>query len=524
MRSTTLSILSLFACTFLCVQCASESAPGGGPPDKTPPELIASTIQSGATLVPVDHVLNFIFSENLNTDIAERSITIFPLANDVSSTIVRGKNITISPVSGWDPEVVYTIILGKNISDYRGNGLPRPLQFSFTPGENMPANRISGKISGLKAGTTAVISISRKTAHPDSILLNPEYYSQSGPDGNFIFEHLPLEKFYVAAYIDLDKSNNFKAKFDGICVPSQPAIIPDTTDRLLILEAIYDNFLPGRLLQAESIQPTVSKLTFQKELALWNDMDDFRINFINVDTVIYNANVCTLYHKQIEADTFLVKLNSLFDHIGVPLTDTTLKVPLKGWQDSLYHYTMLGNDLFVSPPPSAEKLEGLFQSPGDTSKLALYKNIPGFYTLPTSKAKRRGTWLVRIPLENDMAWVVWDSLYSVPLELKPEADHGAVIGNFAADVPGDLRLLLHNIQKSYDIKINAKTINFDKVRPGTYDLSYYIDSNSNGRRDLGRPSPYVKPEILFDLDTGIDVRARWDTKLSEPYKIVIENE
>lgn len=524
MRSITLSILLLIVCTFLCTQCASEAVPGGGPPDKTPPDLIASSIQSGATLIPLDQDLRFSFSENLNTDAAEKSITIFPLSEDIASVYVKGKNIMISPVIAWDPDVVYTIILGKNISDYRGNGLPQPLQFSFTPGENMPENRISGKISGLKTGTTAVISISRKTSHPDSILLNPEFYTQSGPEGNFVFEHLPLEKFNVAAYIDLDKSNSFKAKFDGVCVPSQPAIIPDITDKPLILEAIYDNFLPGRLLQAESLQPTISKLTFQKEIAVWNDIKNFNINSMNVDTIIYNTNVCTLYHKQIKTDTFLVELNSLFDHIDVPMADTSLRIPLTDWPDSLYHFSTLGNYLLISPPPSSEELEGIFQTPGDTSNLILYKNISGFYTLPPSKTIRRGTWLTRIPFAENIARAIRDSLYSVPLELKPEEDHGSVIGDLEIEDPQGLRLLLHNARQNYDIEIHTKTINFNKVLPGTYTLSYYFDRNANGHRDVGRPYPYLKPEILYDLDTGIDVRARWDTELSEPYKIVIENE
>jgi len=524
MKLKLLPVLIFIFATLTLIQCASESAPGGGPPDKTPPNLIASSIQSGATLVPIDQDLNFVFSENLNTDAAEKSITIFPLSDDIASTIVKGKNITISPVSTWDPTVVYTIILGKNISDYRGNGLPQPLQFSFTPGEDMPENRISGRISGLKPRTTAVIAISRKTNQPDSIILYPEFYTQSGPEGNFVFEHLPMEEFNVAAYIDLDKSNSFKAKFDGVCVPFQPTIIPDTTNKLLIFEAIYDNFFPGRLLQAESIQPTISKLTFQKELATWNNIDNYRINSTNVDTIIYKDNVCTLYHKQIEADTFFVELTSLLDHIDIPIADTSLMVPLTVWPDSFYHFTTLGNYLLVSPPPSSNKLEGLFQSPGDTSDLILSKYFSGFYTLPASKVKRQGTWQVHIPFADSTSWVVRDSLYPVPLQLKPKNDHGSVIGNIDIEDLQDLRLLLHNARQSYDIEMHTKAINFSKVLPGTYILSYYIDKNANGHRDVGRPYPFMKPEILYDLDTDIDVRARWDTELSEPYKIVIENE
>ena len=87
-----------------------------------------------------------------------------------------------------------------------------------------------------------------------------------------------------------------------------------------------------------------------------------------------------------------------------------------------------------------------------------------------------------------------------------------------------LRIVLHNSTLSYDIPANDNMINFTKVLPGSYSLSYYIDKNSNARRDVGRPYPFIKPEILLELDNNIDVRARWDTELEEPYKIVIENE
>ena len=131
--------------------------------------------------------------------------------------------------------------------------------------------------------------------------------------------------------------------------------------------------------------------------------------------------------------------------------------------------------------------------------------------------------LIEIPHENNNAWVVWDSLYSVALEIKPEPDYGRVIAKFDGIIPDGLRLLLHNVQNSYDNASKDKLVSFNEVQPGSYVLSYYIDENLNKRRDIGCPLPYAKPEILYDLDTKIDVRARWDTELSESYKIVIEN-
>ncbi|MCF7832359.1 MAG: Ig-like domain-containing protein [Candidatus Marinimicrobia bacterium] len=524
MRSTTLSIFLLFVCAFLCIQCASEGAPAGGPPDKTPPSLISASLQSGAIMVPPYQKLEFIFSENLNPEIVKKSVSIFPIIDDLAKITTRGKYITISPVTFWDSSVVYTIILDKIISDYKGNSLERPLQFSFTSGNFMPENKISGKVSGLKSGSTAVICISRKTSNPDSVIFAPEYYTQSGPEGEFVFDYLPSDMFYIAGYVDIDKSNNYKAKFDGACVPSKPAVLADTNNVRLVVEALYDNFLPGRLLRAESLQPTVSKLTFQKNIAKWNNINHFRVNSMGVDTVLFDKSTCTLYHHNINNDSLFLELNDLFDHLDVAINDTSLNIPVSPWSDSLFHFESIGDYLFVSPSPAAEYLKGIFQSKPDTSELILYKTIPGFYKLPYAKTRRQGTWLIQIPHSNEVKWVDTDSLYSVPMELKPEPDCGAVIGSFKIKAPGNLRLQLYNGNYSYDIPVEGMNINFNKVLPGTYTLSYYIDKNANGRRDVGRPFPYKQPEILYGLDKGIDVRARWDTDLSEPYEIVIENE
>jgi Bacterial Ig-like domain len=524
MKPTIQSALWLMVITFVLIQCASEASPGGGPPDTTPPFLISSTIVSGDTKVPQDLILKFTFSENLNTDLAEKSITIFPLIEDITSTIARGRTISISPLSGWDPDIVYTVILGKNISDYRGNKLPEPLQFSFTSGNKIPQNAIKGQVLQLNPGKTAVICISRKTSFPDSILAHPEYYTQSNEDGSFIFEYLPSNKFYLAGYIDLDNSNNYKDKFDGICIPTKTNTIPDTLSTLIYFEAINDNFIPGQLLKAESIDPSETKFSFAKIPAVWNDPGTFKINTNNIDTALYDDKTCTIYHDALSGDSLDIELIGLYDHLAVPIPDTTLRIAITAWADSFYNFQTLGDYLRITPPPLAETIPGIFQTKRDTTELILKKHLPGFYTLPVSKTSRAGTWLVQLPQAGKPLDTENDSLYSIPLNLKAGSEYGSVIGRYSATDTKGLRFVLHNSKQSYDIPAYENVINFAKVLPGSYSLSFYVDENSNARRDIGLPYPFIKPEILLDLDKNIDVRARWDTELEEPYKIVIENE
>ncbi len=522
MRSTTLLIILLVLSALFCIQCASEAPPGGGPPDKTPPFLIGASLQSGATMVALDHDLEFIFSENINPDIVAKSVTIFPIVEGIAKISARGRYITISPVAFWDSSTVYTIILDKSISDYRGNSLDQPLQFSFTCGSYMPENMIVGSVDGLKPNSTAVICISRKTSYPDSIILTPEYYTQSGPDGAFVFEHLPEEVFHIAGYVDIDKSNNYNVKFDGVCVPSQAWIVPDTMFSQLIFEAIYDNYLPGKLLKAENIHPDETKLTFTKDIAYWNDVENFRINSLLPDTLILNNNICTLYHHEIDADSMTLELTSLLDRVDIPLPDSTLKVPITAWADSFFHFEMFGEQLRIYPQPGSEILKSTFRTSMDTSEIILNKIKPAFYQLPVTKEVQHGTGLFQIPYVN--ARMSSDSLYSVPLQLKPKADHGAVMGLLETEVLEQLRLVLHNNELVLETAVSGVEFLIDGVSPGEYSLSYYVDVNGNGRRDPGRPYPYIKPEILISLDTEILVRARWDTELEEAYKIVVEND
>jgi hypothetical protein len=187
--------------------------------------------------------MKFIFSETLNADQAKRSIKIFPISDNKPSIKVSGKTIQISSYDQWDPNIVYTIILDKGIADNRGNSISQPIQISFTSGEYMPKNSIRGKIFGLEDKINAYVSLSRKAKTSDSILTHPEYYTQSSSEASFTFDYLPKDTFYIAAYIDKDKSNNYKEKFDGICIPESPYVIPDTSNKVFKLQAISDNFL-----------------------------------------------------------------------------------------------------------------------------------------------------------------------------------------------------------------------------------------------------------------------------------------
>ena len=365
--------------------CASEAAPGGGPPDKTPPMLTEANIITGSTRIPEDLEISFTFSENLNPDVSKKSVTIFPVRDNIARVTIKGKKLIIRPNDKWDNNTVYTMILGKSISDMRGNTLKEPLQISFTSGNEIPKNIIKGKVFGLKPNSTAVIAISRLFEKPDSILMYPEYYTQSGPEGEFLFEFLPSEEFNIAAYVDMDKSNSYKASFDGACVPSQPSVLPDTSGNTVLMEAFYDNFIPGKLLSAKSVSPSRTELVFQKDLASWNTDDQFEIGTERPDSLIIEDKTCILFHPSYDRDSINVTFSGLQDHLGVPIPDSTFKIISKSSEDSLYLFNTIGRHLLISPPITVPKLTGTFFTSTDTLELAYRLGKGGFMNCPKGK-------------------------------------------------------------------------------------------------------------------------------------------
>ncbi|MBW6458652.1 MAG: hypothetical protein K0B52_05755, partial [FCB group bacterium] len=397
---------------------------------------------------------------------------------------------------------------------------------SFTRGNEMPHNTIRGFVSGLKSGTAATIHISRLVSHPDSVLARPEYLTQSDGEGYFSFEYLPADTFFIAAYLDLNKSNTYDRLSDGVCVPSRPWIVPDTLrDRSVDLLAIHDNLLPPRLLRASSICPDRTQLEFTKDPAPWNAPGVFTIAQGHIDTVLYDQKTCTIFHTPLSGDSLYLWIKGLKDYLACTLKDTSFSVPVNAFKDTLYAFEQKHQTLFITPLPGADRLRGIFKSRTDTLDIELTQKAHGLYAVPYAPVAVRGNWHVSMPFNAFFPGIVVDSTYTVPLQLSAPPEYSAVNGLLEMPVPQDYRLVLENTAGNrYETVSDGHIFSFTDVVAGTYTLSWYRDRNGNKRPDPGRPYPYERPEIVYPLEKGIQVRARWDVELSDPYKIPVENE
>ncbi len=184
--------------------CAAIQDPPGGPPDVTPPAILSTQPDSGAT-VPGWHdavVIQF------NEVIDERSggsldklITLSPVPEKL---VVDWKRtaIAVRPKDGWRDSVVYQLTLLPGVQDLRNNRQKEGRTIVFSTGGEIPATRIAGTVVDWEQGRIAARALVEALRLPDSL----RYLGVADSVGDFAIGALPRGRYLVMG--GTDANNN----------------------------------------------------------------------------------------------------------------------------------------------------------------------------------------------------------------------------------------------------------------------------------------------------------------------------
>ena len=121
------------------------------------------------------------------------------------------------------------------------------------------------------------------------------------------------------------------------------------------------------------------------------------------------------------------------------------------------------------------------------------------YRLAVDSAAVRGmSGLVNKPITRDVNIATAEAVGSLFLTI-PDADSSAVV-----------QLLSSDTKVERQLKVKNHRADFFYVRPGTYYARCFLDSNGNGKWDVGDYVLQRQAEEVFYLSTPIAVRANWD--------------
>ncbi|GAB4368165.1 MAG: Ig-like domain-containing protein [Calditrichia bacterium] len=251
-----LKILIFALSPLLFFYCAHKVAPGGGPPDKTPPQVVRSFPTPDS--VGISH-LDFIeieFSENIRKTSLLNNYWIIPeLPQPLEVKWKGGRKVRFYLKDSLNANHTYLFTLGTAITDIRNNRMPDPFQLAFATGATLDSGVISGKIYAdrFQADVFVYAYALQKEASPDSLLLKKaKYYTQIDRESNFRFSRLPMGTFRVIGLLDED--------FNGIYdISSDEVGLPPHDVKLDSLHPIYEN-LNFYLIREDTSAPRIQKV------------------------------------------------------------------------------------------------------------------------------------------------------------------------------------------------------------------------------------------------------------------------
>lgn len=203
--------------------------PPGGPPDATPPRLIATIPESVAVLAGFDGWVEFRFDEvisegnspnfGIGSGDLERLVLLSP-GNEVPRIAWHRNRIAVKPRGGWRPNTVYRIELVPGLRDLRQNVSDTAAIITFATGGTTPTYQLSGRAvdwGGQRAFPAALVEA---MLLPDSLV----YRSVSDSTGRFRMHPMPDGEYLVTVVLDQDHNRRRSGREAWDTVRVQPGV------------------------------------------------------------------------------------------------------------------------------------------------------------------------------------------------------------------------------------------------------------------------------------------------------------
>lgn len=228
-----LRVLPALVGLLLLQACAVPVPPTGGPPDTTPPSLASSEPVSGAVSVSTDRLI-FEFSEPIDQASFVSAFSITPELRNPVDVKGSSRRVEVHLPEALRESTTYRVTLDVSLRDRRGVTLDAPITLAFATGPEIDTAHLSGRIRYAADGSPATGIDVLAFASADSSSLNdgPLYRTQTGGDGSFRLDYLPMERFFIVGLRDGNR-NRMIDEGEWIAVPPIAAVQADTSDSLV---------------------------------------------------------------------------------------------------------------------------------------------------------------------------------------------------------------------------------------------------------------------------------------------------
>lgn len=501
-------------------------APTGGPADSTPPTLVASLPDRGATNV-TDRTVRLAFSERLQPAAAS-AVSITPVGDARPQITVRGDEVEIRLPELRD-STTYVVTIGTEFADQRGVRIRAPITLAFSTGDTIDGGAIAGSVrrpDGAPAPGLDVwaFALANSAATPD-LGAAPDYRTETGADGAFRLGYLRPGLYFVAAVDDRNQSGRADAG-ERFAAPPRLGTAADTTEAepLALWVAALDS-IPPVAQRARALSDRRIAVRFSEEvapadraaLALADSASGDAIPATVYQTPAAPFEIVAVAERPLTGRVVVSGSGVVADSSGLasapfrfvvqpPARADTAQARVAGFvparRDSvitLHRGEAAGVRFAV--PPSADVVAALAVMRGGERLAATFESRDGVTFTADSLA---GAFRIVVPSG--------DSTLAQSFAVPATSETGAIVGRIAADGPVVVEAR-PEVGPPIVVRANADgTFTIPGLLPGPVALRAFVDRDGDGAWDGGQLRPYAAPEPLVVLPSAT-VRARWDTEI-----------
>ena len=207
-----LILLTIFV---LCISCAKQSSPMGGPQDEDPPKLISSSPADQSTSISPEKIV-LTFDEYVGLENANKGVVITPKINkDLVEFTALKNTITVLLKQELEDSTTYVFDFQKSVVDISERNPAEKLKLVFSTGTQIDSLSLSGSLrfpfsEQSEDYRNVLVGIYPLNDSTDVFTAPPYYLAQVDTMGNFNLSNLKAGSY--RAYAWRDNNGNLKAE------------------------------------------------------------------------------------------------------------------------------------------------------------------------------------------------------------------------------------------------------------------------------------------------------------------------
>lgn len=540
----------------LAISCAGQAPPSGGPPDTTPPTIIATYPEPRTTKFN-DRTVVIEFSKYVDRRSVEESIFISPDVGPLEFDW-SGREVEIRFESAdLRDNTTYVVTVGTDVVDVRNNNrMAESFSLAFSTGSALDSASLSGRVFDAKPDGITIFAYMLSHKRADTLrpsATKPDYVTQTGKEGTFTLDYLAWGTYRLFAVSDQYKNILYDPQVDNIGMASRDFTVNPATPAIdgIQFQVTMQDTTPPFVLDARAIHKNSVEVRFSESLdhtsilpkvfPVADTLSDSRVSVRDVFFIPVPLNVVYLITGNMDSTrTYRLTVNDVRDTAGNRLNLTANSAVFEGsslsdtlapgilalgLQDSVRNvaYDVI-IDITLNEGIKRGPLEKSFQLADSTGK-----QVRGKFTwwssafvrfIPDEKLLPLAWYNVRVRLDSVQDFAgnrLRDSILIRRFQTVDWRKLGSMRGKVEDRANGDASPIYISAKSISDKKSvpmmkrlgAASEFVFDNVVEGQYVLHAFRDKDGNGKYTYGGPVPFFPSERFTVYPDTVKVRARW---------------